>query len=335
MGMASNGTGQPRPEGSQGAASRSSLLRQVAIGLVVVSIVLCTVVCSSMLTLQEGRSRIAAEPTETPTIVLVLPPTRTPTQVPPSPTATPTEVPPTATSTPTPQPTLTSTSTPTPVPTPTQSPSPTQPPSPTATAQPTPTRLCIVPSTWRLYTVQPGDTLTSLAVRYGTTVSAIVDANCLSSTGIYAGQRLYLPAQPVVTPIPPATPIPPTPTTPACVPNPPASWVWYAVQNDDNLYNLAQSRKTTVSMIQSVNCLQGYVLALGQQIYLPPELPTPTPTWTSVPTMTPAPPTPTWTPTATLAPVPTASPTPTVDPPPDPPTATPTVTSTPTTAPGG
>ncbi len=329
--MASNGTGQ-------GEGSGPSLLRQVAIGLVVVGVVLGTVLLSTVLTLQEGRSQVVAEPTETPTVHLVLPPTRAPTQVPPSPTptltSTPTEVPPTATSmptsTPTPQPTATNTSTP--VPTSTQPPSPT-PRSPTATAQPTATRVCVVlpPSTWRLYTVQRGDTLSSLAVRYGTTLRAIVDVNCLTSTGIYAGQRLYLPAQTVATPFPTVTPVPPTPAAPACIPNPPSGWVWYTVQDRDNLYSLAQSRRTTVSMIQSANCLETYLLSVGQQIYLPAELPTPTPTWTNVPTMTPTPepPTPTWTPTAAPVEPPTATPTPTVDPP------TPTATLTPTTDPGG
>jgi LysM repeat protein len=159
-----------------------------------------------------------------------------------------------------------------------------------------------------------------------------MEVNCLASTSILAGQRIYLPAQAVVTPPPTATPVPPTPTTVACVVHPPPGWVLYTVQEGDNLYSLAQSRRTTVGEIQRVNCLDSYLLSLGQQIYLPTEPPTPTPTWTNVPTMTPSLPTPTElptsTPTATLEP-PTA--TPTIDPP----TATPTATETATTDPGG
>lgn len=58
------------------------------------------------------------------------------------------------------------------------------------------------------YTVQPGDTLFSLAVRYGTTVDAIVQANGLTSASqIYAGQQLTIPLgeQPAEQPSPPST----------------------------------------------------------------------------------------------------------------------------------
>jgi LysM repeat protein len=44
------------------------------------------------------------------------------------------------------------------------------------------------------YTVRPGDTLSSIAARHGTTVSAIVRANGLASANyIYAGQKLAVP----------------------------------------------------------------------------------------------------------------------------------------------
>lgn len=44
------------------------------------------------------------------------------------------------------------------------------------------------------YTVRPGDTVSALALRYGTTVWAIVSANNLASANrIYVGQRLYIP----------------------------------------------------------------------------------------------------------------------------------------------
>ncbi len=44
------------------------------------------------------------------------------------------------------------------------------------------------------YVVQPGDTLYSLARRYGTTVQAIARANGLHSPNIYVGQRLRIPS---------------------------------------------------------------------------------------------------------------------------------------------
>jgi LysM repeat protein len=326
---------------SRGGGPSSSFLRQFAIGLAAVGVIACTVIGGSVLTMQEGRQYVAAEPTETPTVAVVLPPTRTPTSTPtavpstPTPTWTPTEEPPTATAVPpsataipptstaTPRPTSTRTSTATPQPTQTATPTvtalvtATQNPTETPVPMPTATRVCIVPSSWRLYTVQRGDTLSRLAVRYGTSVSAIVDANCLSSTSLYVGQRLYLPAQAVVTPIPPTATVPPAPTAPSCVPYPEPGWVLYTVQAGDNLYSLAQSRHTTVGQIQRANCLEGYGLTPGQQLYLPPAPPAPTPTWTNVPTATA-----TWTPAWTPTMVPTSTPVPT-------PTWTPTATEVP------
>jgi len=44
------------------------------------------------------------------------------------------------------------------------------------------------------YIVKPGDTLSQIARYYGTTVSAIMSANGLSSTVIFVGQHLYIPS---------------------------------------------------------------------------------------------------------------------------------------------
>ena len=43
------------------------------------------------------------------------------------------------------------------------------------------------------YTVQPGDTLFSIAARYGVSVNALMQANNLSSFYIYVGQTLRIP----------------------------------------------------------------------------------------------------------------------------------------------
>ncbi len=51
------------------------------------------------------------------------------------------------------------------------------------------------------YTIQPGDTVSALALRYGTTVWAIVSANNLTNANyIYAGQRLFISCRTVVVP---------------------------------------------------------------------------------------------------------------------------------------
>lgn len=77
-----------------------------------------------------------------------------------------------------------------------------------------------------LYTVYPGETLSSIAARYGTTSSAIKARNGLLTTTIYAGQRLIIPATirplvPVATrqPIAPSAGRPlPLAATPASLP---------------------------------------------------------------------------------------------------------------------
>jgi len=64
-------------------------------------------------------------------------------------------------------------------------------------------------------TVQYGDTLTSIAARYGTTVDALVAANGLGSANlIFVGQTLVLPGG-VPAPAPAPRPAPPTGCRPA------------------------------------------------------------------------------------------------------------------------
>lgn len=85
---------------------------------------------------------------------------------------------------------------------------------------PTPTP-CVAssPSGWGTYSVQAGDTLSSLAGARGTTVEEVIEANCLSSTEIQVGQVLYLPLLPTPTPTPTLFPTP----TPVPQPAPPST----------------------------------------------------------------------------------------------------------------
>lgn len=70
------------------------------------------------------------------------------------------------------------------------------PPAPTATRPP-----CGPPRGWIPYTVQPGDTLYSLAKYYGVTVAQLQQANCFGdSTLIVVGQVIYVPNMPTRTP---------------------------------------------------------------------------------------------------------------------------------------
>jgi LCP family protein required for cell wall assembly len=53
----------------------------------------------------------------------------------------------------------------------------------------------VPPIDWGIHTVQPGNTILSLADRYGISVDALLRVNCLNTHTIFAGQRLYVPGQ--------------------------------------------------------------------------------------------------------------------------------------------
>ena len=101
------------------------------------------------------------------------------------------------------------------------------------------------PSGTTTYTVQRGDTLSEIAARYGTTVSALVLANNIADRDrIYPGQVLIIPAG-------------------GCVDN-------YIVQRGDTLSEIAQRFGTTVARLASLNNIRntdriyiGQVLSLG------------------------------------------------------------------------
>ena len=72
-----------------------------------------------------------------------------------------------------------------------------------------------------VYVVQPGDTLSSIAVRHGTTIDALQKANALTNTNfIYVGQRLIIPGNPQV-PVAPPVPRP----APQPAPDPGSKWI--------------------------------------------------------------------------------------------------------------
>jgi LCP family protein required for cell wall assembly len=95
---------------------------------------------------------------------------------------------------------------------------------------------CVPPADWGIHVVQEGNTLYSLARRYGTDVNTLMRVNCLNTDTIFIDQRLYVPGpaasptvpQPLSTPPPAptatprlgasATPIADVPATPTRVP---------------------------------------------------------------------------------------------------------------------
>ncbi|UCC65473.1 MAG: LysM peptidoglycan-binding domain-containing protein [Anaerolineae bacterium] len=207
------------------------------------------------------------------------------------------------------------------------------PPSPAGTIVPrptaTPTQPCLYPIGWQPYTARQGDTLQSLALRYGISVQLLVQANCLDSQTILPGQVIWVPP-PHVTPTHTALPT-------RC--GPPPGWVPYTVQRGDTLYSLALHCRSTVLAIKQANCLTSNIIFVGQKLWLPcqPAIPTPWPTAT--PTLAPTE-TLTWTPTPIPAETPTPTPTSTSEgsplPTPDEtatPTLTPTAMATPTETP--
>lgn len=101
------------------------------------------------------------------------------------------------------------------------------------------------------YTVKRGDTLFSLARRYGTTVEAIVRANNLKNANhIRAGQKLWIPGS--------------GGDSSSC------RGTWYTVAMGDTLFSLAKRYGTTVEAITRANGLKDpYVIKAGQKLCIP------------------------------------------------------------------
>lgn len=116
------------------------------------------------------------------------------------------------------------------------------------------------------YRVTWGDTLTNLASRFGTTITAILQANPQISNPnlIFVGQDLEIPTGST----PPGTPVPP-PTTPPPVPPPTGSQV-YIVQPGDTLSAIARRFNTTVSAIAQASGIANFnLIYVGQRLTIP------------------------------------------------------------------
>ena len=104
------------------------------------------------------------------------------------------------------------------------------------------------------YTVQKGDTLTRIAIKYQTSVPKIKELNGLSSDRIYANQTLTVTAD--------ATPQPEI-TAPAPAP---VSTSDYVVISGDYLGKIANKFNTTVSELKSLNGLTSDLIYAGQTL---------------------------------------------------------------------
>ncbi|HUS93710.1 MAG TPA: LysM peptidoglycan-binding domain-containing protein [Patescibacteria group bacterium] len=106
------------------------------------------------------------------------------------------------------------------------------------------------------YVVQPGDTLSSIARSFNTTVSAIISANNISNPDlIYAGQSLIIPTGGGGAP--PPTP-PPQP--------PPSGNCTYVVKPGDTLSRIAIGYNTTVANLSALNGLSNPNLIYAGQV---------------------------------------------------------------------
>ena len=119
-----------------------------------------------------------------------------------------------------------------------------------------------MPMPGQYYVVRPGDTMYSIANRYGTTVWAIAQANgIVNPSRIYSGQVLFIPAAGPMPPYPPG-PQPPLPPAPPC-PLPPqpagSGCVVHMVRYGENLYEIA--RMYGVSAWSSVRGTRGRCLS--------------------------------------------------------------------------
>lgn len=177
------------------------------------------------------------------------------------------------------------------------------------------------------HTVQPGETLSRIALQYGVTVQQIVQLNNISNPNlIYVGQVLVIRSGPAPTPAPTATAGPtntPAPTnTPTATPVP--GRITHTVQRGETLSRIALQYGVSVQQIVQLNNITNPNLIYPGQVLVIQEGPAPTATPTNTPRPTDTP-RPTNTPTPTRTPRPTSTqPTPT-DLPDDIPTPTPIV----------
>ena len=138
------------------------------------------------------------------------------------------------------------------------------------------------------YTVLPGEYLTMIAKRFGTTYTELVRLNKLMSTVLVPGQVLVLPGGTAASAAPTAAP----------TASPVAGASAYKVKAGDNLSRIAAMLGTTVSALQLANGMKSTVVYVGQMLAIPGRTPA-APVATSVPA-------PTAVPAATA--VPTAAP---------------------------
>ncbi len=93
------------------------------------------------------------------------------------------------------------------------------------------------------YVVKSGDSLYSIAKKYGITASELQQYNNLSSTLLTIGQVLRIPST--------------------------SGYRTYTVKSGDSLYSIARQFNTTVDILKNLNGLTSNLLTIGQQLLVP------------------------------------------------------------------
>jgi LysM repeat protein len=147
-------------------------------------------------------------------------------------------------------------------------------PGPASSPSPPPPAAAPAGATSGTHVVQAGDTLSSIARRFGTTVGAIQLANgIVDANRIRVGTSLTVPGSPATAPATPAPAPAVTPTpAPASATGAPAGRtvsVSYVVRNGDSLSSIAQRFGVRLSALRTANRLTGDQLSPGQRLSIP------------------------------------------------------------------
>lgn len=106
----------------------------------------------------------------------------------------------------------------------------------------------VAPSNSEYYTVVKGDSLWSIANKFGTTVKKLKEINKLSTNTLKVGQTLKISDVTEVTP---------------------DEYLLYKVKAGDSLWKIANQYNTTVETLKNINNLTNSNLIINQQIFIP------------------------------------------------------------------